>query len=95
MAARIVKELHGFSGTQILLMKKHDMLFVRKSGSVQRNVERMYALSEKYPLPKIYGYSKNNFEYLEIYLCIYGLFILNLYWLSLIFNKLKEKMYKK
>ena len=62
MAARIVKELYGFSGTQILLMKKHDMMFVRKTGDVQRNVERMYALSEKYPLPKIYGYSKNNFD---------------------------------
>lgn len=62
MAARIVKELHGFSGTQILLMKKHEMLFVRKVGSIHRNVERMYALSEKYPLPKIYGYSKNKFD---------------------------------
>jgi len=54
-----------------------------------------YLILNKHINTIIHNYSKNNFEYLEIYLCIYGLFILNLYWLSLIFNKLKEKMYKK
>ena len=59
MAAEIIKELHGFSGTQVLLMKKHNRLFVRKVGDVGRNVERMYALQDRFPLPIIYGYSKN------------------------------------
>jgi len=62
MAAKVIKELHGFSGNQILLMKKHDQLFVRKTGDILRNVERMYALKDQYPLPKIYGYSKNKFD---------------------------------
>jgi thiamine kinase-like enzyme len=62
MAAKIIKELHGFSGTKIFLMKKREMLFVRKEGSIDRNVERMYALKDMYPLPEIYGYSKNKFD---------------------------------
>lgn len=62
MAAKVIKELQGFSGNQILLMKKHDQLFVRKTGDILRNVERMYALKDQYPLPKIYGYSKNKFD---------------------------------
>jgi hypothetical protein len=33
-------------------------------------------------------YSKNNFEFFEIYIGIYGMFILNLYWSSLILNKI-------
>ncbi len=62
MAAKVVKELYGFSGNQILLMKKHDRLFVRKLGNIIRNVERMYALKDNYPLPEIYGYSKNKLD---------------------------------
>lgn len=34
-----------------------------------------------------YYYSKNNLEFCEIYVGIYGLFILNLYWSGMIFNK--------
>jgi len=33
-------------------------------------------------------YSKNNFEFCEIYIGIYGLFILNIYWCGLILSKL-------
>lgn len=62
MAAKIIKELRGFSGNQVLLMKKADMLFVRKIGNISRNVERQYALENDYPFPKIYGLHKNNFE---------------------------------
>jgi hypothetical protein len=32
-------------------------------------------------------YSRNNFEYCEIYIGLYGLFILNLYWSCLILKK--------
>jgi len=62
MAARVVKEFYGDSGNQILLMQKHDKLFVRKTGDILRNVERMYALKDSYPLPNIYGYSKNKLD---------------------------------
>jgi hypothetical protein len=34
MAAKVVKELYGFSGNQILLMQKHNRLFVRKIGNI-------------------------------------------------------------
>ena len=33
-------------------------------------------------------YSKNNFDYYEMYIGLYSLFILNLYWSSLIFKKI-------
>ena len=67
MAAKIVKELYGFSGNQILLMQKHDKLFVRKIGSISRNIERMQALAVDYPLPQLYTVSKKmiDMEYLH------------------------------
>ena len=67
MAAKVVKELHGFSGNQILLMQKHDKLFVRKIGNISRNIERMQFLSAEYPLPQLYTVSKKmiDMEYLH------------------------------
>ena len=67
MAAKVVKELHGFSGNQILLMQKHDKLFVRKIGNISRNIERMQFLLEEYPLPQLYTVSKKmiDMEYLH------------------------------
>jgi len=67
MAAKIVKELQGFSGNQIFLMQKHERLFVRKIGNIGRNTERMQALESEYPLPKIYTLSKKmiDMEYLH------------------------------
>ena len=67
MAAKVVKELYGFSGNQILLMQKHDKLFVRKIGNISRNIERMQALSVDYPLPQLYTVSKKmiDMEYLH------------------------------
>ena len=62
MAAQIIKEFRGFSGAQVLLMKKHNRLFVRKIGNVERNVERMAALQNQLPLPIIYNYSKNKLD---------------------------------
>ena len=55
MAAKIIKELHGFSGNQIFLMDKHGKLFVRKIGTISRNVERLTALYKKFPVPKIFN----------------------------------------
>jgi len=67
MAAKIVKELYGFSGNRILLMQKHDKLFVRKIGDISRNIERMQALAADYPLPQLYTVSKKmiDMEYLH------------------------------
>lgn len=67
MAAKVVKELYGFSGNQILLMQKHNKLFVRKIGAISRNIERMQALVEEYPLPQLYTVSKKmiDMEYLH------------------------------
>jgi hypothetical protein len=38
-------------------------------------------------------YSKNNFEYCEIYVGVYGLFILNSYWSFVIFKKMLPPIY--
>jgi tRNA A-37 threonylcarbamoyl transferase component Bud32 len=67
MAAKVVKELYGFSGNQILLMQKHNKLFVRKIGNISRNIERMRALSVDYPLPQLYTISNKmiDMEYLH------------------------------
>jgi RIO-like serine/threonine protein kinase len=67
MAAKVVKELYGFSGNQILLMQKHNRLFVRKIGNITRNIERMQALAVEYPLPQVYTVSKKmiDMEYLH------------------------------
>ena len=67
MAAKVVKEFHGFSGDQILLMQRHDKLFVRKIGDVSRNLERMQVLCEDYPLPQLYTVSEKmiDMEYLH------------------------------
>ena len=67
MAAKVVKELYGFSGNQILLMQKHNKLFVRKIGSISRNIERMRALATDYPLPQLYTVSNKmiDMEYLH------------------------------
>jgi len=67
MTAKVVKEFHGFSGNQILLMQKHDKLFVRKIGDVSRNLERMQVLCEDYPLPQLYTVSEKmiDMEYLH------------------------------
>ena len=67
MAAKIIKELQGFSGNQILLMQENNELFVRKIGNIGRNTERMQALASEYPLPEIYTLSKKmiDMEYLH------------------------------
>ena len=67
MAAKVVKELYGFSGNQILLMQKHNKLFVRKIGNISRNIERMRALSVDYPIPQLYTISNKmiDMEYLH------------------------------
>lgn len=55
MAARIVQTFHGFSGSTVHLMHKHDRLFVRKLHNVARNHERLQHLAGRVPVPQIYG----------------------------------------
>lgn len=67
MAAKIIKELYGFSGNKIYLMNKHEKVFVRKIGNISRNIERLQALSNDFPLPELYTISKKmiDMEYLH------------------------------
>jgi hypothetical protein len=63
MTARTIKELKGFSESEIYLMEENKKLFVRKLGKVKRNVEKMLSLSEQgFILPKVYDYSKNRLD---------------------------------
>ena len=57
----IIKELKGFSGSQIYLMKDNTKLFVRKIGNVARNYERLSCLSE-YEVPRIYNYQNDTLD---------------------------------
>ena len=57
MAARIVQQFHGHSGSKIFLMTKHGRLFVRKQGNIARNLDRYTVLSKQIPsvpMPEIY-----------------------------------------
>ena len=57
MAARIVHQFHGHSGSKIFLMTKHGRLFVRKQGNIARNLDRYTVLSKQIPsvpMPEIY-----------------------------------------
>lgn len=57
MAARIVKQFHGHSGSKIFLMNKHGRLFVRKQGNIARNLDRYTVLTKSLPsipMPEIY-----------------------------------------
>lgn len=47
-----------------------------------------YLILDKNIHNTLFIYSKNNFEYCEIYIGLYGLFSLNIYWLCLIFKKI-------
>ncbi len=47
-----------------------------------------YLLLDKNVNSALYIYSRNNFEYFEIYTALYGLFLLNIYWGTLILKKI-------
>ncbi len=53
---RVIKELKGHSGNKINLCETEGILYVEKTGDIQRNVERLMDLHrEMYPLPFIFG----------------------------------------
>jgi RIO-like serine/threonine protein kinase len=51
---KIVKELQGFSGSNIFLMRNENGLFIRKINNVERNYERLTSLSSICNVPKVY-----------------------------------------
>jgi predicted Ser/Thr protein kinase len=58
----IIKELRGFSGNKIYLMSNNSQLFVRKIGNISRNVERLTALKDLCPVPKIIFHSADTLD---------------------------------
>jgi RIO-like serine/threonine protein kinase len=61
----IIKEFQGFSGNQIYLIKGQTAPFVRKIGSavsIGRNVERLLALSDEFPVPEILAYTDTQID---------------------------------
>ena len=62
MAARVLQQFQGFSGSQIFLMQKHNQLFVRKISNVERNYIRIQALKDICPVPKIYTYTADTLD---------------------------------
>lgn len=56
MAARVIHEFRGHSGSQVCLMGKRGNLFVRKTGNFQRNLEQLQTLVD-FPVPRVYGHT--------------------------------------
>jgi tRNA A-37 threonylcarbamoyl transferase component Bud32 len=56
--ANLIQTFRGFSGNQIYLMENEQSLFVRKIGTISRNVERMTTLRNVgFPVPHILRHS--------------------------------------
>lgn len=53
---KLLKKLTGHSGSTVSLMQEDDRMFVRKIENVERNYERLSALSGYVDVPKIYHY---------------------------------------
>jgi len=62
-----IKELKGFSGSKIYLMKNDGGLFIRKMDNVDRNYIKLNELSQLFNVPKIYNYDNNilDMEYIH------------------------------
>lgn len=64
---KVIKELYGFSGNKIFLIKDKNNIFVRKIGNIKRNLDQMISLQDHVPIPKIYSYDTDtiNMEYIH------------------------------
>jgi RIO-like serine/threonine protein kinase len=62
-----IKELKGFSGSKIYLMKNDRGLFIRKMDNTDRNYIKLNELSKDFNVPKIYSYDNNvlDMEYIH------------------------------
>ena len=67
MNEHTIKELKGFSGSKIYLMKNDKGLFIRKMENVDRNFIKLNELSQHFNVPKIYSYNNNilDMEYIH------------------------------
>lgn len=67
MNEHTIKELKGFSGSKIYLMRNDKGLFIRKMDNVDRNFIKLNELSEHLNVPKIYSYNNNilDMEYIH------------------------------
>ena len=54
-----IKELKGFSGSKIYLMRNDNGLFIRKMDNVDRNFIKLNELKQHFNVPKIYTYDTN------------------------------------
>ena len=61
MAARVIKELKGHSGSTVFLMNKHNRLFVRKTGDFARNLNQFQKLTA-YNIPRVYSVTSTFFD---------------------------------
>jgi hypothetical protein len=58
-----LKEFSGYSGSTVLLIQDYDKLFIRKINNVDRNIERLTALSNlSINIPKILSVYENSFD---------------------------------
>lgn len=65
---KLIKELRGYSGSKVYLMKSNNEYFVRKQGNVSRNYERLSQLySIGLPVVKVLNYEKDtlDLEYIQ------------------------------
>ena len=67
MNEHTIKELKGFSGSKIYLMRNDIGLFIRKMENVDRNYIKLNELSKHFNVPKIYAYDNNilDMEYIH------------------------------
>jgi len=67
MNEHTIKELKGFSGSKIYLMRNNTGLFIRKMENVDRNYIKLNELSQHFNVPKVYTYSNNvlDMEYIH------------------------------
>ena len=67
MAEYTIKELKGFSGSKIYLMRGDKGLFIRKMDNTDRNYIKLKELSENFNVPKIYSVGDNvlDMEYIH------------------------------
>ena len=67
MAENTIKELKGFSGSKIYLMRGDKGLFIRKMNNTDRNYIKLNELSENFNVPKIYSMGEDvlDMEYIH------------------------------
>ena len=78
---------HNLLDTNIVVLKNVNKLLFISTFFYYRIYNYSYLLLDNNTHTALYIYSRNKFEYCEIYVSLYGLFLLNLYWSYLILKK--------